>query len=190
MVRGTLSPKEYGGYMVQDTAYLFHAVEALQLAAKRMELENPIFAHFYMLQAEKYNTYYKAMLKTWRLEDVRSVALGPAAKTYVLYQSVLSQEDPRYLAIAMLPCTMLWPQMARELVGTLEKTSPYGEWFGENTRAPEYQSSLEKFVDAHFQPDEVKRASRIFCEGMLNELNFFREACGESLFFLDEVCQM
>lgn len=190
MVRGTLNPNEYGGYMVQDTAYLSHAVKALQLAAKQMELTNPIFAHFYMLQAEKYNTYYQAMLKTWRLDDVGNVALGPAAKTYVLYQSVLSQEDPRYLSIAMLPCTMLWPQMARELFGSLEKTSPYGVWFKENMRAPEYQGSLEKFVDKQFQQEEPQKASRIFCEGMLNELNFFREACGESLYSLDEVCQM
>lgn len=57
MALGTLNPKEYGGYMVQDTAYLGHAVKALQLAAKQMELQNPIFAHFYMLQVEKYNTY-------------------------------------------------------------------------------------------------------------------------------------
>ena len=56
MVDGTLKPEEYGGYMVQDTAYLGHAVKALQLAAKQMELDKPIFAHFYMLQAEKYNT--------------------------------------------------------------------------------------------------------------------------------------
>ena len=190
MVLGTLNPKEYGAYMVQDTAYLFHAVKALQLAAEKIELQNPIFAHFYMLQAEKYNQYYEAMLKTWRLQDIGNVALGPAAKTYILYQSVLSQKEPRYLPIAMLPCTMLWPQMARELGGSLAKTSPYGDWFKENMRAPEYRSSLEKFVDTHFQPIEEKKASRIFCEGMLNELNFFREACGEDLYSLDEVCQM
>lgn len=195
MVFGTLKPKEYGGYMVQDTAYLFHAVKALELAAKQMERQNPLFAHFYMLQAEKYNTYYKAILKTWRLEDVGNVALGPAAKTYVLYQSVLSQEDPRYLSIALLPCTMLWPEMARQLIKSVEKTSPYGDWFEENIRQPEYQGSLEKFVDkhfTHFNPIDLEgeKAGRIFCEGMLNELNFFREACGESLYSLDEVCQM
>ena len=191
MARGTLNPKEYGGYMVQDTAYLGHVVKALQLAAKQIELKNPIFAHFYMHQAEKYNTYYMAMLKTWRLDDVTNVALGPAAKTYLMYQSVLSQEDPRYLSIAMLPCAMLWPEMARQLIGSLEKTSLYGDWFKENMRPPEYEGSLEKFVDKNFKPiEEGKKASLIFCEGMLNELNFFKEACGEVLLSLDEVCRL
>lgn len=189
MVRGTLHPKEYGGYMVQDIAYLFHAVKALQLAAKQIERQNPIFGHFYMTQAEKYNKYYQVLLKTWRLDDAESVALGTAAKTYVLYQSVLSQEDPRYLSIAMLPCTMLWRHMARELIGKVEKTSLYIDWFNENfNEDPDYQGSLERFVDKHFTPHELKKANSIFCEGMLNELNFFREACGEDLLTLDAVC--
>ena len=116
--------------------------------------------------------------------------MGPASKTYMMYQSALSQDDPRYLSIATLPCTMLWPQMARELDKSVKETSPYRHWFEENIRPPTYQGALEKFVDTHFLPDEAKKASRIFCEGMLNELNFFREACGGELYSLDEVCQM
>ena len=188
MVHGTLNPDEYGGYMVQDTAYLGHAVDALNLAA--MIIANPLFANFYMEQAGKYDTYYEGMLKTWRLKDVGSVVMGPAAKTYMMYQSALSKDDPRYLSIAMLPCTMLWPQIARELNDSVEATSPYRDWFEENYRDPNYQGSLETFVDTHFQPDEAKKASGIFCKGMLYELNFFREACGEELFSLDEFCQM
>ena len=115
------------------------------------------------------------MLKTWRLEDVGSVVMGPAAKTYMMFQSVLSQEDPRYLSIAMLPCTMLWRQMARELKGSVEETNPYRHWFEDNFRPLNYQGSMEKFVDAHFEflPDEdlAKRP----CQGKFRQATWAKK---------------
>lgn len=190
MAKGTLPAQQYGGYMVQDTAYLFNAVGAWNTAAKQMEEEDPQFAQFFMLQAEKYSKYYEKLLKEWRLENAESVVMGPAGKMYMGYQTAVSEKEPKYLPIAMLPCTMLWPWMAGGLIDSVDAANPYYRWFLENKRNPGHQSSLEKFVDEKFGPEDEKKAVGIFCEGMANELNFFREACGEVPFTLPEICQL
>ena len=40
--------------------------------------------------------------------------MGPAAASYVGYERALRQNDPKYLWIAMLPCTML--ELTRKFV--------------------------------------------------------------------------
>ena len=189
MMLGTLSANQYGRYMVQDTAYLSSAVAALESAAEQMEINrNLAFAHFYMTQAKKYKQYYEVQLKTWGLENAEGVAMDPAAKMYVAYQSVLSKNQPRYLSIGMLPCTMLWRWLATGLFGSVETTNPYYSWFDQNKNAKDYQGSLEKFVDAHFKPGEMKESTFIFCEGMMSELNFFLEAGGQLTILPSDYC--
>ena len=46
---------------------------------------------------------------------------------------------------------------------------------------PNHKGHLERFVDAHFGPKEKKKGLTIFRNGMINELNFFRDACLEKL---------
>ena len=95
----------------------------------------------------------------------------------------LSQNDPKYLCIAMLPCTMLWPWIAGQLIASVEKNNPYYVWFDENK--PSDQSHLERFVDHFFvqvEPEEQQKCLSIF-QGLVNELNFFRSACDQTLFY-------
>ena len=72
--------------------------------------------------------------------------MGPAAKMYVDYESTLSHEDPKYLSTAMLPCAMLWPWIAGQLIDRVEKENPYYGWFEDNRPEPKEKSRLEKFV--------------------------------------------
>ena len=191
MMAGTLAARLYGRYMVQDTAYLSSAVAALESAAEQMEISrNLAFAHFYMTQAKKYKQYYEQSLKIWGLENAEGVAMGPAAKMYVTYQSVLSKNHPRLLSIGMLPCTMLWRWLATNLFKSVQTANPYYSWFFENKNEEEYQGSLEKFVDAYFKPGEMKTAAFIFCEGMMSELNFFLEAGGQTTIPPVKFCSM
>ena len=186
MAEGTLDPDDYGGYMVQDAAYCFSAVTAFDRAAQHMqEKGNPEFSLLYRVQSESFRDYNQEFVKTWRLKNTDSVVMGPAAGMYVGYESALSGEHPKLLCIAMLPCSMLWPWIARELIGSVKKeTNPYYGWFEDNLRAADDKSSLEKFVD-HFFADEAKYL-RIFQEGLVNELNFFRDACDEPLYYCSD----
>lgn len=150
MAVGSLKPTQFGRYMVQDTAYLANAVKMYSDAAQKMEEQGkPDFALFYRGQASKYEEYYKAFLETWNLESAEAVHVGPAFQAYMGYQNVVVKQHPRYLPVAMLPCTMLWPWMAGSLIPTVNKQNPYYEdWFVQNMRQPAHKaqrrSSLTK----------------------------------------------
>jgi len=190
MAVGSLKPTQYGRYMVQDTAYLANANKVYSEAAQKMEEQGkPDFAFFYRSQAAKYEDFYKEFLKTWALESAEAVHEGPAVQAYMGYQQAVVKQHPRYLPVAMLPCTMLWPWMADNLIKTVDKKNPYYEdWFVKNLRAPGTQSSTERFVDENVTAFDEGIALEIFCEGMMNELNFFREACDEAPYKLSEIC--
>lgn len=183
MVSGTLNPNYYGGYMVQDAAYCFDAVKAFDEAARKMEEQEMFeFSAIYQSQSMSLKEYNKEFVTTWHLQNTKSIVMVPAAKTYVEYEGRVSRDYPKFLAIAMLPCHMLWPWIANQLVDFVAKSNPYYKgWFKENETAPNHKGHLEKFVDSHFGPKEKKQALTIFHDGMINELNFFRDACLEKL---------
>ncbi|KAK2547330.1 hypothetical protein P5673_032782 [Acropora cervicornis] len=183
MASGTLDPDDYGGYMVQDAAYCFNAVEAFDVAANKIQSEGkPEFALLYRVQSESYKKYNQEFVKVWQLKSTESIVMGPAAATYVDYESVLSRQDPKYLAIAMLPCTMLWPWIAGELIDSVHKDNPYYDWFAEN-KPDGHKSRLEEFVDYFFNAGDKAKSLVIFHEGLVNELNFFRNACDQTLYY-------
>ena len=183
MVMATLNANYYGGYMVQDAAYCFEAVNVFEVAAKKMEGEGKFdFSKIYRSQSTSLKKYNEEFVTTWHLQDTKSIVMGPAAKAYVEYEGRVSRDSPKFLAIAMLPCHMLWPWIANQLIDFVGEWNPYYKgWFKDNKTEPNHKGHLEKFVDSHFGPKEKKKALTIFRDGMINELNFFRDACGESL---------
>jgi len=184
MANGTLDPDDYGGYMVQDAAYCFNAVGAFDFAAQQMQLQGKLeFSLLYRVQSESYKSYNQEFVKTWRLKNTDSVVMGPAAEMYVGYESALSRQDAKFLSIAMLPCTMLWPWIAGELIDSVDKKNPYYGWFEDNKPDPNDKSRLEKFVDFFFTEEDKEKSLLIFHEGLVNELNFFRDACDETLYY-------
>jgi len=184
MASGILDPNVHGCYMVQDAAYCFNAVEAFDYAAQQMQREGKLeFSLLYRVQSESYRNYNQEFVKAWRLKNTENVVMGATTKMYVDYESALSRQDAKYLAIAMLPCTMLWPWIAGQLIDSVDKKKPYYDWFVDNKPDPEGKSRLEKFVDYFFSPEEQKKSQLIFNEGMVNELNFFRDAYGETLYY-------
>ena len=130
MAEGNLDPDNYGGYMVQDAAYCFNAVNTFDYAAQQMQFQGKLaFSLLYRVQSESYKNYNQEFLKTWRLKNTDSVVMGPAAQMYVDYEAALSRQDAKFLSIAMLPCTMLWPWIAGELIDSVDKKNPYYGWF-------------------------------------------------------------
>ena len=190
MATGSLRPTQYARYMIQDTAYLDNANKMYSEAAQMMEEQGkPDFASFYRGQAAKYEDFCKEFLETWDLESPKAVNAEPAVQSYMGYQQAVVKQHPRYLPVAMLPCTMLWPWMAGSLIEKVDKQNPYYEdWFLKNLRAPDKPSSTERFVDENVAEFDEGTAVKIFCEGMVNELNFFREACDEAPFKLSDIC--
>lgn len=189
MTEASLRPTQFGSYMIQDTAYLANAVKMYSEAAPKMEKEGkPDFALFYRKQALKYEGYYKEFLKTWNLESAEAVRVGPAFQTYMAYQQNVVENHPEYLPVAMLPCTMLWPWMVGSLItGTVnEQNLYYKDWFEPNKpRQSGQPSSTEEFVDKNKAAFDENVAHEIFCEGMVNEVNAFREVVNEAPFYIN-----
>ena len=88
----------------------------------------PEFSLLYRVQSESYKQYNQEFVKTWRLKDTESVVMAPAASMYVGYEAALSRQDAKYLAIAMLPCTMLWLWIAGQLINSVDPKNPYYDW--------------------------------------------------------------
>ena len=135
----------------------------------------------YRERSDKFKGYNQDFIKNWRLKNGKSVVLGPAAETYVGFESAVSRNDAKFLCIAMLPCAMLWPWIAGELIGKVKPENPYYFWFEDNKRDPGHKSHLEKFVDRFCKPEDTEKSLAIFRQGLVHELNFFRDACGERL---------
>ena len=133
-------------------------------------------------QSKLLKEYNEDFFKTWHLKNAESTVMNPAANKYVKYKNNVSRQRSTLLAIAIcyhvscfglgLPISSLVLVLLRRINRTtfgLKKTSEIDE------------ADLEKFVDSHFSPEEREEAQVILRDGMINELNFFWDACNESL---------
>ena len=175
MKSGLLNANYYGAYMVQDIAYLANGADAYKNAAALTEVK---FKAFYTEMATKWGSeYLKPTLTAWHLKDAGNVEPGTAAKEYMSFLITVSKDQPKYLAIAMLPCSMLWRWMADQLVSSVPVDSAYYSWFQDNkSPSPGYKGSLETFVDENFGQEEFKTAKPFFCKAMVHECSFFSES--------------
>ena len=184
MFKGTLNPAINDGYMVEDAAYCFNAVGALDYAAQQMQEQGETeFSLLYRVLSKEFKGYNQDFVQHWKLKSSESVVMGPAAEMYVGFESAVSRNDAKFLCIAMLPCTMLWPWIADEFIGKVNsEKNPYYCWFEDNKPDPDHKGHLEPFVDHFFKrPEDEEKSLDIFHQGLVNELNLFRDACGKPL---------
>ena len=166
--------------MVQDAAYVFDSIDAFNTAAGNIQGKPPAdFALFYRARSESYASYSSYFFSTWKLQNAKSVIMGSAAATYVAFAKSLAENKAKYLAIGILPCDMLWPWVAQQIDCKVPKNGVYRKWVTDNL--PSHHSSTQKFVNEYFSEKDRDTCQAIFNEGIINELNFFRSACGEEL---------
>lgn len=193
MKSGVLRPDVYGRYMVQDAVYLSHLAELFENAARMLEEQSPDnidLALSFTERSTRYESDFKQTLKTWQLKGAECVETGPAVRGYMEYQRGVMIRNPKNLLIGTLPCSMLWPWMASNLMGKVNPQNPYKPWFVTNFREPGKQGTTEILVDANFTAEDEEEAFLIFCMGLIMEANFFREAGGEGLFMSPEkICK-
>ena len=180
IINNSLEPEEYGGYMVQDAAFVFDAIKSFDIAAENMQGDNqspPDFALFYRGRSSSYTSYSSYFISEWNLLNAQSVIMGPAAETYAAFEKKLGENNSKYLAIGILPCDMLWPWVAAQINDLVPETNVYRSWVDDNLG--DGSSSTQTFVNKFFNEVDKDACQPIFNEGIINELNFFRSACGE-----------
>ena len=89
----------------------------------------------------------------------------------------LAQTSSKLLAIGILPCDMLWSWVAAQINSKVSKMNVYRSWVDENLG--DGSSSAQTFVNNFFAQKDGHACQAVFNEGIINELNFFRSACGE-----------
>lgn len=182
---GDLPIHDYAANMLQNFAFLSNAIKATKQAAGIMELRGELeYALIYRSQARLYeHKLYKTMSRELRTKSTDNVVLNPVVEEYVFFVKYVSDHHPKYLAIALLPRTMLWRWIADGLFNAARtRDNLYFGWIEENkSKEQDEQSALEKFVDKKFSnDDEYLKVAGIFCRAMMYEVNFFREGGRES----------
>jgi len=147
MVQGKLNPSIFRNFELQDAFYLSSARDILKGTAKQIASSNPEFADMYNTQAGKYDSVVEELRKKYNLPDVTSISPVRVTEDYVGYLAELSQKDPRFLAVGVLPCSQFWRSISGQLIDDVKDTSEYKSWFAENVRPPGYESLLEKFIN-------------------------------------------
>ena len=183
MARGNLPLDQYRDFLVQDAVY-FQSVAALYHNAEQAMLiqKNTEFAKFYSGQYTKFLKLHKDFVAEKKVKELQKNEVSEALREHMGF---LSQVDPNNLAIAMLPCSMLYPELAKTKVQNPMDNVYEKDWFQENRRFDE--SSTEKFVNANFEVGEEDRLTPVFLNAMLRELNFLREIGGEKPLSLQEL---
>ena len=182
MINNSLSPDEYGSYMVQDGAFTYGSINALNIAADRMQGE-PDFSSYYRRRAEAYTRYNsRYTVPKWRLLSSENVFMGVAAATYVASRMELATENPKYLCMSLLAGELLLPWVAREIDDQVDNV--YRVWVVNNNN--NYHTTAE-FVNRMFHEADMDTCQDIFNKAMMYELNFYRAACGQRVVSYDEL---
>ena len=174
MAQGKLPLSNYRNFLEQDAAYFEHVADVYRLAAKKMEIQKKNdYAYFYWKQSAKFFDLHKQFIQKKDLSEKGQV--GTALKAYMDF---LSNVSPEHLALAMLSCSVLYPELARIKVQNPEGNVYEKDFFQENRRDDE--SSTEKFVNEIIIKDITEpRALPIVWRGLKHELNLLREVGGQ-----------
>ena len=196
MAQGSLPLLRYRNYLVQDALYFSNVARLYKMAAVRIDQnlgqENVVFSSFFWQQFEKFRKLHEDFVTNKKVKPETEDA-SLAMRMYMGFQEGVIREgnDPRLLVIAMLPCSMLYP----ELASTVKIINPEGnvykdDWFEENKRDGE--TSTEMFVNKHLVMEQKLYVlfEYIFLRALLHELNFHRELGDQPLLTLEDVRKM
>ena len=177
MAQGKFPLSNYRIFLEQDAAYFEYVANVYRLAAIKMEIQKKYdYAYFYWKQSVKFSRLHKQLIQEKDLSGKGQV--GTALKAYMDF---LSNVSPKYLALAMLPCSMLYAELARKKVQYPEGEVYKKEFFEKNRRDDE--SSTEKFVN-EIKDITEQIALPIFLEGLEHERNLLREVGGQPALFI------
>ncbi|XP_072036184.1 uncharacterized protein [Amphiura filiformis] len=171
--QGTLDPKDYGGYMVQDSIYCASVVENLGIAKKKADPGSDIF--IYLEAQEKYiSSYRDEMFKDWHIKSKDGIYVNPQLQLYMNYtQSVATTMDPLYFLISLVPGYRIFYWLAIELGPGSAANNLYQFWI-DTMKTHKGWQRLQKLIDAHEEAIKEDTAKEVYNKCMQGEVNFFK----------------
>ncbi|XP_062518210.1 uncharacterized protein LOC134193393 isoform X2 [Corticium candelabrum] len=172
---GTLDPTVYGGYTVQDAAYVYNGADLfVKLNKEAAEQGLCDLANFAQHEAKSWGSFAQQMLKNWHISEPSAVALNIAAKDYQKFkEDVFESSPPYYMIIALLPCNRLWAWLAKTLEPFATESNLYAFWITGNISTNDH---WDNFVNHHASKFDYKEALEVFRKGMEHEVDFFQSA--------------
>ncbi|MEQ2242216.1 hypothetical protein ILYODFUR_033462 [Ilyodon furcidens] len=173
MQSGDLKADVYVRFMIQDINYLVKVTEML----KKM-CERNMSPDIYLFMVDRYKSYKKyadATLAEFNLSGVSEIKPIPTMEKYLSnYKTIMNEEEPIFFAVALLPCERLWIWLANRLQE--KESNAYFTWKMDNMQGhPE--EHFRKLLDDHLKTTEqFQKASKVFCQQMQNEHNFFGDS--------------
>jgi len=175
--QGNLDPVKYGTSTVNDAYYCFRGAPDYQKAAERAE---DLDLKEYLNQKYKsYAEYNESFKNQWHLKDASSVEPIKITKEYADHESnVVSNDDPIYALIVMMPCEYLWGWIGMKLKNdpNSAKDNIYQFWIDDNasvTSAYKMANFLDNYMA--FQPGVVceQKAMEMYSKSMEYEYRGF-----------------
>lgn len=182
MAKGNLPLDQYRDFLVQDAVYLQRVAKVYYNAQQAMLIQkNTVFANFYSGQHKKFLKLHEDLVAKKKVKELQENEVGEALQDYMWF---LSQVDPHRLAIAMLPCSMLYRELAKTEVQNPNNNVYEKDWFQENRSNGE--SSTEKFVNTNFKVGE-ENYDPVFLGSLIRDVNLLLEICGEKKLRIEEL---
>lgn len=182
---GTLTPKQFETYLVQDSIYLKEYARVFALAMYRAETLREMQL-FYDVLSVVINDESSTRVRFLRQYGVDPDAVDrlpqlPENKAYTDFMLEMAGKGLREALMAVLPCMLSYCYIAREVVGrspgALEK-SPYGQWLADyaSDRYRDKCAQWAAFTDRLCEGDSDARKeelSGIFRVSSQHEMRFW-----------------
>ncbi|XP_060076758.1 uncharacterized protein LOC132556368 [Ylistrum balloti] len=171
---GSLNPTAFGGYMVQNSVYIYKAKNSIDIARNAAD-SGPL--KIYLGEASRsYEKKSKELFKNWQIENVEGISLNDACQAYADYEkAVASSQETIYLIVAMIPRMKLWQWLGGKLKPG--NKGVYKNWYDNNFDADNIEyKKLDAFVDVAVANMTIDRkiALDIYTRCMEGELEFFK----------------
>ena len=171
---GNLNPQLYGGYTVMDAYYCLKGADDYKIAAERCE--DPKLKLFLDHKYQSYNSYNQQFSQTWGIESANGLRPNQAVLDYAnLEHQVVTQDDPVYALVAMLPCEYLWYWLSDQLKGFTDNNL-YAFWIEGNLDAKGAYAMgnvIETYRQAHPDGLDPAKALEIYRGAMNGEYQDF-----------------
>ncbi|XP_072033753.1 aminopyrimidine aminohydrolase-like [Amphiura filiformis] len=177
--KGTLDPTSYSGFMNQDIAYVFKAAELFDTVATRAKDED--LKMFARNRQQSFLRCANEMCEKFFIQDPSAIRVGETLEEYCQYlHRVANGMDPLYFMVAMIPCSKLWPWLARKMQHSEVNPNLYGFWAKENM-SDSCSAKLESFVAERVSELDEQTSLLVYQTCMTAEVNFFKSATGEEI---------
>ncbi|KAJ8260347.1 hypothetical protein GJAV_G00179910 [Gymnothorax javanicus] len=173
MQSGSLSAEDYINFTLQDVKYLDEVVKMLYELINTRSIQTNT-TKFLRDRYRGYSSYLTDVLESFSMEEPPNIKLHPAMAKYInTYKDVMRTKDPIYFVVALLPCSRLWPYLAKNL--KMKKDNAYYKF---KTSNENYNPAkhFKPFLNRHQKKIDIDVAHEVFRQQMKNEKSFFAES--------------